>query len=146
MQYSVQKGDVFFTRTSETIEEIGFSSTCFETIQHSTFAGFLIRFRPNKNILCPFFSSYYFSSKIHRSYFVKEMNLVIRASLSQELLKNLPVLLPPLSEQLLIAEFINEESSKIDSSISLLQRQIAKLKEYKSILIDNAVTGKIKVA
>ena len=145
IQYSIQKGDVLFTRTSETIEEIGFSSTCFETIPNSTFAGFLIRFRPSKNVLSPSFSSYYFSSKIHRSYFVKEMNLVIRASLSQELLKNLPVLIPSLSEQLLIAQFIDEQTAKIDTSISLQQQQIAKLKEYKSTLIDSAVTGKIKV-
>ena len=44
--YSVQKGDVFFTRTSETIEEVGFSSTCLKTIEDAVFAGFVIRFRP----------------------------------------------------------------------------------------------------
>ena len=31
--YSVEKGDVLFTRTSETIDEIGFASTCLETIK-----------------------------------------------------------------------------------------------------------------
>lgn len=31
-RYSVEYGDVFFTRTSETIQEIGFSSTCLKTI------------------------------------------------------------------------------------------------------------------
>lgn len=41
--FSVNKGDIFFTRTSETIEEVGFSSVCFETITNATFAGFLIR-------------------------------------------------------------------------------------------------------
>lgn len=42
--FSVKRGDVFFTRTSETIEEIGFSSTCLTDIKDATFAGFLIRF------------------------------------------------------------------------------------------------------
>ncbi|MCQ8213761.1 hypothetical protein NON08_14765 [Cetobacterium somerae] len=40
---------------------------------------------------------------------------------------------------------IDEESKKIDNVVSLQYKQIQKLKEYKEILIDNAVTGKIKV-
>ncbi|WP_215222683.1 restriction endonuclease subunit S [Echinicola shivajiensis] len=143
--YSVVEGDVFFTRTSETIDEVGFSSVCFDTIKEATFAGFLIRFRPKTKKLYKGFSKYYFSSRIQRNYFEKEMNLVTRASLSQELLKNLPVLLPPLNEQNQIFIYIEEISLKIDKSISLQDRQIEKLKEYKSVLIDSAVTGKIKV-
>lgn len=38
-QYSVEYGDVFFTRTSETIEEVGFSCVCKQTISNATFAG-----------------------------------------------------------------------------------------------------------
>lgn len=144
--YSVREGDVFFTRTSETIEEIGFSSTCLKTIDNATFAGFLIRFRPRPKFLEPIFSKYYFSSKLHRAYFVKEMNLVTRASLSQELLKKLPVLLPPLEEQRQIAAHIETQSTKIDKAIKLQEQQIEKLKELKSNLIDSAVTGKIKVS
>lgn len=143
--YSVKEGDIFFTRTSETIEEIGFSSTCLKTIEKATFAGFLIRFRPKDKFLDPTFSKYYFSSKLHRAFFVKEMNLVIRASLSQELLKKLPVLLPPLAEQKTIAKHIETQSAKIDKTIALQEKQIEKLKELKSTLIDSAVTGKIKV-
>jgi len=76
---------------------------------------------------------------------VKEMNLVIRASLSQDLLKKLPVLLPSMMEQEAISNFIETQSAKIDQAISLQQTQIKKLKEYKATLIDSAVTGKIKV-
>lgn len=39
--YSVEKGDVFFTRTSETIEDITYASTCLAEIKEATFAGFL---------------------------------------------------------------------------------------------------------
>lgn len=145
LNYSVKKGDVFFTRTSETVEEIGFTSTCLSTLKDATFAGFLIRFRPVKNKLEPSFSKYYFSSVLHRAFFVKEMNLVIRASLSQELLKKLPVMLPSLSEQKEIAIYIASETKKIEKAISLQEREIEKLKEYKATLINSAVTGKIKV-
>ena len=144
-QFSILEGDVFFTRTSETVEEIGFSSTSMNTIGNATFAGFLIRFRPDKKILFKGFSKFYFSSKTHRSFFIGEMNLVIRASLSQELLKKMPVLIPPIKEQIEISEFLEEVFTKINSSISLKEKEIEKLKEYKSTLINSAVTGKIKV-
>jgi type I restriction enzyme S subunit len=144
-QYSILEGDVLFTRTSETVEEIGFASVCFQTIENSTFAGFLIRFRPTSRNLLKGFSRYYFCSSMMRKYFVKEMNLVIRASLSQELLKNLSVILPPKSEQVGIFSYLEDRSNKIDEAVMLQQQQIEKLREYKTTLINSAVTGKIRV-
>ncbi len=144
-QFSVKSGDVFFTRTSETVGDIGFSSTCFESIENGTFAGFLIRFRPNKNVLDTRFSKFYFSSSTHRPFFVGKMNLVIRASLSQDHLKQMPVLLPPLSEQKEIAQYIETASAKIETAISLKEKEISKLQEYKSSLINSVVTGKVRV-
>ena len=142
---SVQKGDVFFTRTSETVEEIALASTCMSTIPNATFAGFLIRFRPNSNDLNPGFSKYYFSSQLHRSYFVKEMNLVTRASLNQELLKNLIVIMPPKDEQEKISFYIDSQLKKIDTLITDIQLQIEKLKEYRQSLISEVVTGKVAI-
>lgn len=140
--FSVEEGDVFFTRTSETIDEIGFSSVCLSTIDKAVFAGFLIRFRPYKSRLNKNFSKYYFRSSIHRAYFVKEMNLVTRASLSQELLKSMPVLLPPLGEQQAIASYLDEKCADIDRLIGVKQQKIEKLKDYKKSVIYEAVTGK----
>lgn len=144
-KFSVVKGDVLFTRTSETIEEIGISSTCIQTISNAVYAGFLIRFRPNGNKLYDKYSKYYFRSDIHRAYFVKEMNIVTRASLSQDLLKSLVVLLPPLSEQQSIASYLDEKCSEIDSLISIKQSKIESLKEYKKSIIYEYVTGKKEV-
>ena len=143
--FSVEKGDVFFTRTSETAEEIAFSSTCLETIENAVFAGFLIRFRPKQGLIEPSFSKYYFRAYIHRSYFVKEMNLVIRASLSQQLLKGLPILLPSLKEQREIADYLDNQIIGIDSCISNINKQISLLQERKQIIINDVVTGKVKV-
>lgn len=143
--FSVEEGDVFFTRTSETAEEIGITSTCVKTIPQAVFAGFLIRFRPRKGILDSKFSSFYFRAQIHRSYFVKEMNLVIRASLSQQLLKGLPVLLPHIQEQREIADYLNAEIGKIEQAINTYTKQISLLQERKQIIINEVVTGKVKV-
>lgn len=143
--FSVKEGDVFFTRTSETAEEIGTTSTCIKTIPQAVFAGFLIRFRPRKGILDSKFSSFYFRAQIHRSYFVKEMNLVIRASLSQQLLKGLPVLLPHIQEQREIADYLIAETGKIEQAINTYTKQISLLQERKQIIINDVVTGKVKV-
>jgi type I restriction enzyme S subunit len=143
--YSVDEGDVFFTRTSETSEEIGIASVCKSTIQNATFAGFLIRFRPYPNLLISAYSKYYFRSQLHRYYFVKEMNIVTRASLSQGLLRNLVVLLPPLDEQSEIANYLDNESSRLDTLIVKFKKQIELFQEYRTTLISEVVTGKMKV-
>jgi len=137
-RFSVKRGDVFFTRTSETAEEIGISSVCAETIEKATFSGFLIRFRPNKDILIPEYARYYFRSNISKLFFVKEMNLVTRVSLGQNLLKNLPVLLPPLEEQRTLAAYLDKVTSNIDSIIQKENISITKLKDFKSSLITEA--------
>lgn len=143
--YSVEKGDIFFTRTSETIEEIGLTCVAKNTIKDATFAGFLIRVRPLTSEIDVNYSKYYFSSNIHRKFFVKEMNLVTRASLSQELLKKLPVLLPKIEEQQEIANYLDKKCNAIDKAISNKEKLIEKLTEYKKSLIHECVTGKIEV-
>jgi type I restriction enzyme S subunit len=145
INYSVKLGDIFFTRTSETIEEIGITSTCLHSIDHAIFSGFLIRVRPFADSLFPKFSKYYFRCQRHRLFFVKEMNLVTRASLSQDLLKRLPVLLPPIEEQKAIAQNLEQRAGKIDQQKAKIKQAIDLLKEYRTALITNAVTGKIDV-
>lgn len=143
--YSVKEGDVLFTRTSETVEEIGFASTCLEGITDATFAGFLIRFRPNSNRLYKGFSKYYFRCDLNRKFFVKEMNLVTRASLSQNLLNNLSVVLPAYEEQKEIYLALELKVNGINNGINKIRYQIEKLKEAKQSLISEAVTGKIEI-
>ncbi|EOW9220404.1 restriction endonuclease subunit S [Vibrio cholerae] len=143
--YSVIAGDVLFTRTSETIEEIGFSAVCKSTIEKAVFAGFLIRFRPNEGNLDIGFSEYYFRNEKLRAFFAKEMNLVTRASLSQDLLKKMPVLLPPIDEQNEIANYLQAECNKFSEIFAETEKTILLLKERRTSLISAAVTGKIDV-
>ena len=59
------------------------------------------------------------------------MNIVTRASLSQEILKNLPVLLPPLPEQERIAAYLDKKCARIDALLEEKQALLDKLAEYK---------------
>ncbi|MBE5766692.1 MAG: restriction endonuclease subunit S [Clostridiales bacterium] len=144
-RYSVQCGDIFFTRTSETIEEVGFSSVCLQTIPDATFAGFLIRVRPFTDKLYPGYSKYYFRSSHHRAYLTKQMNLVTRASLGQDLLKSMPVLLPSIEEQKEIAFYIDEKCAALDNLIAKKTALLTELETYKKSLIYEYVTGKKEV-
>ena len=144
-RYSVKEGDIFFTRTSETIEEVGFSCVCEKDIPNATFAGFLIRVRPFSDKLYTPYAKYYFRSSHLRFYLVKEMNLVTRASLGQSLLKSMPVLLPPLEEQKEIADYLDAKCAEIDKLIAKKEQLVKELESYKKSLIYEVVTGKREV-
>lgn len=137
--YSVKEGDVFFTRTSETIDEIGISSTCLVTIPNATFSGFVIRFRPVRGKLLKEYSKYFFKAHINRLFLSKEINLVTRASLSQGILNNLPVLFPPGVEQAAIAKYLDVKTQAIDKKADILNQKIIHFKELSKSLINETV-------
>lgn len=60
-------------------------------------------------------------------------------------LKDLYIPIPPIEEQISIANYVETSSQKITTAITLKQQEILKLQEYKATLINSAVTGKIKV-
>ena len=65
--------------------------------------------------------------------------------LSVEMITNLFVPWPSLEEQIFIEDYIKTETDRIDSKIAKTQRIIELQKEYRSALISEVVTGKIKV-
>ena len=73
------------------------------------------------------------------------MDIVTRASLSQELLKKLPVIIPPVLEQQQIADYLDNKCSEIDKIISEKEKLIKDLEIYKKSLIYEYVTGKRQV-
>ena len=58
---------------------------------------------------------------------------------------NIKVPMPSFEEQTAIVSYIQTQSAKIDKAITIQEQMIEKLKEYKTTLINSAVTGKIKV-
>ena len=62
-----------------------------------------------------------------------------------EKVQEVPAVLPPLSEQQAIADFLDRETAKIDALVAKIREGIGLLKEYRTALISAAVTGKIDV-
>ncbi|MDU2228817.1 MAG: restriction endonuclease subunit S [Haemophilus parainfluenzae] len=55
------------------------------------------------------------------------------------------IALPSIEEQIMITNYLSKETTKIDQAIALKTAHIEKLKEYKSVLINDVVTGKVRV-
>ncbi|MCV3463334.1 restriction endonuclease subunit S [Campylobacter sp. FU_497] len=66
-------------------------------------------------------------------------------NISQDIIKNLKIPLPPLKEQEQIANFLDEKCEKIDLLIEKTEKQIKLIKEYKTTLINQAVCGRINL-
>jgi type I restriction enzyme S subunit len=143
--FSVRKGDIFFTRTSESIEEIGMAAVCKHTIKDAVFSGFLIRCRPRMPLINEDYMKYYLQIPAVRNHFSSMMNIVIRASLGQNLLKQMPVVVPPLKEQKEIAEFLDAMHERFLRLITTNEEEISMLEVLRSTLISDVVTGKIDV-
>lgn len=60
--------------------------------------------------------------------------------------KYIPVLLPPLDEQKLIGEYIESKTLHIDRLVNTINFQIDKLKELRRAMINDVVTGKLRIA
>ena len=73
------------------------------------------------------------------------MNIVTRSSLSQQVLGDTPVLIPDRDEQQQIVEYLDEQTGLIDKTVSIEEKRIELLKEYRQSLISEVVTGKRKV-
>jgi type I restriction enzyme S subunit len=64
-------------------------------------------------------------------------------NISQEKIKSFPIPLPPIEEQKAIVEYIEKETAIIDKAIERTEREIELIKEYKTTLISEVVTGKL---
>ena len=87
-------------------------------------------------------------SKIYISFFGSASDGVRigQWDLSKSRMKSIPFIIPSYTEQVQIADYLDQQAVKIDQAIALKTAHIEKLKEYKSVLINDVVTGKVRVS
>jgi type I restriction enzyme S subunit len=131
-QNKVQFGDVFFTVSSETPNEIGMSSVLLDDIEELYLNSFCFGYRANSlQVLSPYFSQYLFRSETFRAEIIKLAQGSTRYNMSKiQLLKN-KIPIPCLAEQTVIANFL----SSIDEKIAQAQAQIKKTETWKKGLL-----------
>lgn len=134
---SIKAGDVFITRTSETMDELGMSSVALKDYPNATYNGFTKRLRPITDRVTPRYIGYYLRTPKFRGQFMAFSTMTTRASLANNDLLNMEVELPPMEIQLRIATIL----SRYDSLIENYQKQIKLLEEaaqrlYKEWFVD----------
>jgi len=112
---SVRRGDVFLTRTSETMDELGMSSVALRDVPDATFNGFTKRLRPkNSQTVVPEYARYYFRGPTFRQAVTAMSSMSTRASLNNEMLSRLSIALPPRDEQAAIGHILGTLDDKIE--------------------------------
>ncbi|MDD3877488.1 MAG: restriction endonuclease subunit S [Bacteroidales bacterium] len=96
-----------------------------------------------ENIQEYFLYLFYTTGKM--GFFDAIVNKVSIGHLTKDKLINIKIIKPSEKEQIAIANYIEKASKRIATAITLKEKEIEKLKEYKATLIDSVVRGKIKV-
>ena len=94
----------------------------------------------------PGFYRYFIESNCYQEQLKTNTKLSIQGGVYLGTLIDLYVCFPPLSEQQKITIYLDTQTAKIDQAIALKTAHIEKLKEYKSVLINDVVTGKVRVS
>ena len=148
-QSKVCYGDIFFTTSSETPEEVGMSSVLLENVDELYLNSFCFGFRLNNfSVLSPIYASHYFRGDTFRNILNRLAQGATRFNLSKNNLLKSILLLPPLEEQKAIAEILSTQ----DKEIKLLQKQLEqekqkkkKKKKKKKALMQLLLTGIVRV-
>ncbi|HDB3374173.1 TPA: restriction endonuclease subunit S [Staphylococcus aureus] len=128
--YSVEKGDVFFTRTSEVIGEIGYPSVILNDPENTVFSGFILRGRPKSGIdlINNNFKRYVFFTNSFRKEMITKSSMTTRALTSGSAINKMKVIYPvSAKEQRKIGDFF----SKLDRQIELEEQKLELLQQQK---------------
>ena len=131
--FSVKKGDVFITRTSETADELGMSCVALKDYPNATYNGFCKRLRPIESDyeINSKYIGYYLRTPLFRSKFMGLSGaMTTRASLKNDDLLAMEIFLPPLETQQKISGILSAYDDLIENNrkqIILLEEAAQKL-------------------
>lgn len=133
-----KKGDIFFADTSEDYAGVGNAVLVDE--DEPVFAGYhTVIVRPI-DLLYSKYLAYLFLTDAWRSQLCSRVSGIKVFSVTQGLLKETTVILPPTEKIATMTDYLDRKCAEIDAIIAKQQHIIEKLKEYKLSVITEAVT------
>jgi len=140
MRCNPESGDVLLVSRGATIGRV----SKVDTDEEFCLLGSVILIKPNSKVNSDYLlrsmeNKLLQDNLLNTSYFSAQQALYL-VNVSE-----VKIAVPPLKEQFEIVQYIENITTKIATAISLKGQEIEKLKEYKASLINEAVTGKIKV-
>lgn len=137
----IKNGDVLMVKTGSSY---GKCAVVKNLPMECTINPQLVVFKEHKEI--PEFLAYSFQTTYAKCFINTSVIGGTIPTISQEKINNYIFPFPPKSEQQAIVAYLDEEMQHFDSAITNCQRQIALLQERKQIIINEVVTGKVKVS
>ena len=119
---SIKNGDIFLTRTSEKVEELGLSCVALRDYPNATFNGFTKRLRPKYiEALDPFFMGFYLRSPKFRADISVFSSLITRASLNNDALSRLKIFAPEYPTQKKIGQILYAYNKLIENNFGRIK-------------------------
>ena len=141
-QNTVKYGDIFFTVSSETPDEVGMASVLLEHLDNTYLNSFCFGYRLNNfSTLNPFFAAYLFRTEHFRNYMSVLAQGSTRFNISKKEVMKLKIDLPTIKEQTSIAEVL----TAADREIGLAKEKLERLRRQKRGLMQQLLTGKKRI-
>jgi type I restriction enzyme S subunit len=139
-EHKLRKGDLVFLPSSETCEDLGVSSLIDFDENDIVYSYHILRFKFLKEIN-HYFKKYLGNHNSVYNQFSLEGKGTTRQIIGRNVFRNVKVVLPPISEQHQIVQFLDEKTELIDKLILTKERKITLLKEQRTSLINQVVTN-----
>ena len=145
-QNKVKRNDLFFLMSSEDYDGLGKSSLLNVDLKNTYLNSFCKGFRITRKKVLPAFLNYQLQSDTFRKIMQIEGKGFTRMNLKMEKVNDFTIFIPnSIEEQATIVKYLNERNAQIDTILNNISQQITKLTQLRKTLINDVVTGKIKV-
>lgn len=145
-QNKVKRNDLFFLMSSEDYDGLGKSSLLAVDLKNTYLNSFCKGFRITRKKVLPAFLNYQLQSDTFRKIMQIEGKGFTRMNLKMEKVNDFTIYIPDsIEEQATIVKYLNERNAQIDTILTNINEQITKLTQLRKTLINDVVTGKIKV-
>lgn len=132
-------GDIIFC-----LRGAGFGNCAInKTFEAGTIASSLVCITPRN--INDYFLNYVLHSDFIRIQEINSSNGSCADNVSAQDLGDYMIIIPPINEQKQIVNYITKYDTSIDNAINMSRKQISLLQERKQIIINDVVTGKVKV-
>ena len=138
-EHRLIKGDMVFIPSSETKEDLGYSSLIDFDENDIVYSYHILRYRTHKNIH-HYFKKFLINHHSVLNQFSRESKGTTRQIIGRNVFNNVRVVLPPIQEQEQIVNYLDEKTTIIDKLISTKQRKVELLKEQRNTLINQVIT------
>ena len=140
-KYTPQRYDIYMIKSGATTGKVAI----VETDVKFTIWSPLAVFRCNQQIMNPYYLFFVLQSKFYQLQVQLGWSYGTQQNIGMRTLEKLKVTVPPVCEQVMIANKIKEKLVPINNAIKIANEQITLLYERKQLIINNVVIGKVKV-